>query len=657
MRHTVQLSIFTLLFVGVFSLSIKAGEQREIDSLKSLLENAKYDSNRVNLLNNLCWKYKYKDPAVALEYVNEALQLANTLRFVSGVAKSNNFLGIINLTQGNYDVAIELHLNSLRLYEKMTDKYGIGSSLVNLGVVYYYLDYLEKANEYYIKALNIWRELDIKKQIAGTYNNIAIVFREQKKYVESLDYYSRSLSIREDLNDKKGISECLNNIGTLHARLNEHKKAISYYKRSLIIDEERDDKMGISIILFNISELHYKQNDLKKAKKYLKRSLDIVDEIEADDMKKSIYESYANIYSKENRFEDAFKYHKLYSQIKDSLFNAESSQQIAEMETKYQSAKKEQEITLLNKENEINSLELSKKEAEVNKQRIIIFSSFGILIFAIIFGLLLYNRYLLKQKAHSLLQRKNKQITDSINYARRIQNAILPSDQLIHQCLPNSFVLFKPKSVVSGDFYWIHKHEHEIMFAALDCTGHGVPGAFMSMIGNTLLNEIVAEKEITKPSEVLKQLHAGVNKALNQENSRTSSKDGMDLAFCTLDPETLSLQYAGSHNPLYIIRNDKLQETLGDTLYIGDDRFGNDYTNHTLQVQKDDMIYLFTDGYPDQQGGPLNKKFYYQKFRKLLLDIHKKPMDDQKEHLDQAMADWMGVNEQIDDILVFGVKV
>jgi len=373
MRWIIQLSIFSLLFVGYFSHYTCATVQSEIDSLKSLLETAKYDTNRVHLLNKLCWKYKYKDPTIALEYVNEALKLAKKLVFNSGIAQGSNYLGIINLTQGNYDKAIELHLKSLQLYETSDNKYGIASSLVNLGVVYYYLDYLDKANEYYIRALNIWRKLDIKKQIAGIYNNIAIVFREQKKYVESLDYYSRSLSIREDIGDKKGISDCLNNLGTLHARLNDHNKAISYYQRSLKINDEIDYKMGVTASLFNISELHYKQDNLKKTKEYLKKSLEIANEVEAADMKEGIYESYANVYALEKNFKQAFKYYKMYSDIKDELFNEEKSKEIGKLEAKYEMEKKISEEKLRAKEQEILATEQKKRRDNLQYSGILIF--------------------------------------------------------------------------------------------------------------------------------------------------------------------------------------------------------------------------------------------------------------------------------------------
>ena len=401
----------------------------------------------------------------------------------------------------------------------------------------------------------------------------------------------------------------------------------------------------------------------------------------------NLYQNIASNYSKLKRHEKAYEYHQLYSQIKDSIFNEQSSKQIAEMQTKYETEKKVKEIELLKKENEI-------KDLAVSKQKLLRNSFIAGLALALALASLLYNRYRIKQKANALLEeqnqfisqqneeinvqkeqledsnqkleKRNKQITDSINYASRIQQSILPSGEFISKLLPDSFILFKPRDIVSGDFYWFSKKNNKILLAAVDCTGHGVPGAFMSMIGNTLLNEIINEKEVTKPADILEQLNSGIKKALHQndltagrQGQETHSDDGMDLSLISIDPEKRSLTFAGAKRPLFIASNGILNEIKGNVIGIGGSRKKTvkKFTQHEYSIKKSDTIYLFSDGYSDQFGGPDNTKFMTERFKRLLLDIHALPMDKQRQKLDNTIEEWKGESRQIDDILVIGVRI
>jgi PAS domain S-box-containing protein len=257
------------------------------------------------------------------------------------------------------------------------------------------------------------------------------------------------------------------------------------------------------------------------------------------------------------------------------------------------------------------------------------------------------------------IEKKNKAIRDSINYAKRIQHAMLPLREEIKSNLPDSFILFKPKDVVSGDFYWFSALGDDIFIAAADCTGHGVPGALMSMIGNSFLNEIVNEKKILEPAAILDTLRENIIKTLRQRGEESEAKDGMDISLCRISKKTLEMQFAGAFNPLYLIQNGELTEVKGDRFPIGytKGKEGIRFQNHNFQLKKGDLIYLFTDGYADQFGGPKEKKFMYKHFKETLLSIREKPMAGQKEVLDNAIEDWKGPLEQIDDILVIGCRV
>lgn len=252
-----------------------------------------------------------------------------------------------------------------------------------------------------------------------------------------------------------------------------------------------------------------------------------------------------------------------------------------------------------------------------------------------------------------------KHVTDSIKYAKRIQDAILPPESLIRKVLPNSFVLFRPKDIVSGDFYWIDSKSGKTMFGAIDCTGHGVPGAFMSIVGYNILKQVIANNENTSPAFILDMLNEGVSETLHHGMDVAQAKDGMDVAFCTIDFSTLELQYAGAYNPLYIVRNGQLTEIKADKfpigLFLGEEK--KKFTNHTVQLQQGDSIYIFSDGYADQFGGPKGKKFMISHFRNLLIQLSHLPIDQQKQTIIRTLNDWCGKLDQVDDILVVGLKI
>ncbi|MEA2107006.1 MAG: SpoIIE family protein phosphatase [Bacteroidota bacterium] len=262
------------------------------------------------------------------------------------------------------------------------------------------------------------------------------------------------------------------------------------------------------------------------------------------------------------------------------------------------------------------------------------------------------------EKQRDEIAEKNRSITDSIEYASRIQNAVLPSDDYARDILPEHFILFRPRDIVSGDFYWITKKDNLLVLIAADCTGHGVPGAFMSMLGVSFLNEIVNRHEITTASAILNQLRADVKKTLGQEGKEGEAKAGMDLALCIVDPDKMKLQYAGAYNPFYLFRNEELIEIKADRMPIGIYiKEKESFTNHEIDLQKGDVFYVFSDGFQDQFGGEDGSKFKTKKFKQLLLDIYHKPMSEQREILNKTIDQWRGKWEQVDDIIVMGVRV
>lgn len=258
-----------------------------------------------------------------------------------------------------------------------------------------------------------------------------------------------------------------------------------------------------------------------------------------------------------------------------------------------------------------------------------------------------------------LLAEQQKHIIDSIQYSKRLQNAILPTLDFVKELFPESFILYMPKDIISGDFYWFHRHNNKHYFSAIDCTGHGVPGALVSMVGQNWLNYAVKDLELEKPSDILDALNDGVMSTFKERDDETSVKDGMDLALCCIDYDNMKLEFAGAYNPVLVIRDGEATQIKGDKFPIGAFFRGvkGKFQNHVIDVKKGDTVYVYSDGYADQFGGEADFKFLTKRFRQLLLDIHQKPASQQRDILEKTIRDWMKGVEQIDDITVVGIKV
>ncbi len=259
---------------------------------------------------------------------------------------------------------------------------------------------------------------------------------------------------------------------------------------------------------------------------------------------------------------------------------------------------------------------------------------------------------------NEIIEEKNKSITDSINYAKRLQNAILPPKSIVNNILPSHFILYCPKDIVSGDFYWVSHHDTKFMVAAVDCTGHGVPGALLSVVGHNALHQTVNELGITQPSNVLDSMNTIIKNILHQDKE-SDIKDGMDMALCTFNKETMTLEYAGANNPLYIVSDKVLNIVKPSRLTVGsvEESVVAPPQNHSIKLKKGDCFYIFSDGYADQFGGPNNKKFKTSRLQELLVEIHDKPMQEQQQLVLDAFNSWKGKYEQVDDVLVIGIKV
>jgi serine phosphatase RsbU (regulator of sigma subunit) len=652
--------LFGPLVLLIINISfIIASSFQEIDSLKNLLPLLERDTNQVIVLNLLSEKLYKSQPDTALLYSEQALKLAEQLDYKRGVGKAYHNIGVVYYRNARYTESINYYVMAVKVLEEINDKNTLQKTYNNIGNVFFQQLNFDKAEEYYLASLRIKQENGDFLGMARSYNNLGSVSQNKKAYDKALDYYNSALTIMENLKDNEGKSQCLNNIGMIYIWKNEHKKALEILNEALAIKEELNDKIGIANTLNNIADIFYQMKEYGPAIEILNKSIALAKEMNAREVYKSAYEKLSQANSALGNYKSAYQYHTLYSQVKDSLLSEAQTKLTAEMEAKYENEKKEKENIELRSENDIRDMQ--------------IYALSGGFLLVIILSFVIYSGARQKQKANQLLsaqneeitfqktliEQKNKDITDSIQYAKRIQEAIYPSRQLVKRHLENSFILFKPKDIISGDFYWMATIENKILFAAVDCTGHGVPGALMSIVGCNGLNQAVNEHKLTKPSEILNQLNKTVNHTLNKKKGEVTLQDGMDIALCCFDKEKMMLEYAGAYNPLYLVRDNQLSEIKADRHAVGA-YIENEiklFTNNEIEVKPGDMVYVFSDGYADQFGGENGKKFTYKKFKDALNAISRKSTEEQRHSLQSTFEQWKAMHDQVDDVCVIGVRL
>jgi len=646
----------------------------------------------------------------ALEQFFKSLKIRKRLGDQEGMGDSYNNIGVIYWNQGNYDKAIEQFFKSLKIREKLGDQKGLADSYNNIGLIYSDLGNYGKALEQYDNSLEIREKLEDKKGLAGSYINIGIVYKNQKRYENALRQFFKSLKIRESIGDKEGIAMAFVNIGKIYKALasdsvyvrkegldtlkksnigiieNEYgsmsttkkeffTESLKYFLKAIYINEEIGSKAGIVENNLSIGDLYLKMGKNNESLPFLEQAALLAEEIGAKPELRNAYKYLSIAYEKAGEYEKALKCHNRYSDIKDSIFNKTSAENLNELQTKYETEKKEKEIELLNTENEVKELEVGKQKGLRN------FSIFGLGL-VILIAFLFYNRFKIKQKANILLQsqnnqinsqkseleivnkelgKKNKSISESINYAQRIQESIMPTANHLHELFPDSFMFYKAKDVVSGDFPFIIKNGENIFVAAVDCTGHGVPGAMMSMIGNFLLNDIISENSQLLPGEVLNRLHTGVLKTLKQEEN-LESQDGMDIALCKINSSKKTIDFAGAHRPLFFMSNGVIQELKGNRFPIGGTQYSRrgkeiNFVNHQLNFKQEDSIYIFSDGLTDQIGGSAKRKFGTKQIQEIIVTNNNKTMKDIGNMFNKSFNDWQGKGNQLDDVLMIGIRV
>jgi len=622
----------------------------------------KYKQELSSALNNMGSAYnKIGNSKKALECHYSSLKIKKEIGNKKGMAYSYNNIGYIYSNQANVPKALENYHKSLKIRTEIGDKKGMAGSMINLGIIYYHQDDIRQALKFFNKSVQLLKEIGDTRRIAYSYINIGHIYANQGKKDLAIKYFQESLKIYKQMNHVRGIADVYNNMGSVYFKQKNIAQALKYYQQALDIYLSIGRKQGISKTYNNIAICYLEQKQYSKAVIYATKALSIA---KTTDIKvgirnaaKTMYQCYQAL----GKDSDALQMYQLFIEVRDQVLSEANQKEAIRQEFKYEYEKQAIADSIQAAEaKKVMDAQILAQKAQISKEETQRYALYAGVALLILFGGFMYNRFRITYKQKLIIEKqklevddKNKKILDSIKYAKRIQSAILPAPQVVKEYLKESFILYKPKDIVAGDFYWMEQQNENVLFAAADCTGHGVPGAMVSVVCNNGLNRSVREYGLKEPGEILDKTREIVIHEF--EKSDEEVQDGMDVALCSIHGN--ELKYAGAHNPLWIIRNGKIIETKANKQPIGVYDQPKPFTTHTITIQKNDTIYIFSDGYVDQFGGAKGKKFKIKAFRELILSIQGQQMEKQKMMLEEAFNQWKGELEQIDDVCIIGLKV
>lgn len=698
--------IFFILLIFLCGQKLQS-QNREIDSINNLFNQKNNDKIAAELYYQLSEYYGAVNLDTTIYLCNKSIKLADeqlqkelsedeVKSFLKTKASALNNKGYYYRQKGVISLALNYFFKSLAIRKHIDDKKGIAESFSNIGYVYNNIGEVTKALSFHTKSLKIRQSINDFRGQATSLNRIAVIYAEQaekltekknskslinKKINQALGYHYKSLSLRQKLGDKEKYAESLNSIGLVHFSImkelvkehidadsikKESERVNKYFTNSFKLRTAIADQKGIAECLNNLAKLNLFNNQNNIAKKYALESLSIAQKIGFPEQIRNAASCLNQIYEREGSVEAAYKMFKLFILMRDSLQNYSTVQK--QFQDDFKRKLEADSLKMVKQEKKLAHTQL--KQEQSYRWYLITF-----VILIGVFGVMAYKRYKITikqnrvinmqhqavEKQRNQIALKNEEILASINYAKRIQATILPSERKILKNIPNSFVLYLPKDIISGDFYWIEAdsvNPHIVYFAVCDCTGHGVPGALVSLVCSNALNRAVKEIGLKQPSLILDCAADLIIENFSKNNKVDDEiKDGMDVALCSLNTQTGLLSFAGANNPIWIIKeNNSLEVLKGNKQPIGKTENRLPFTNHTYQLSNNDTVYLFTDGYADQFGGDNGKKLQRVRFKELIEKISNLPLPQQQQELLNFFETYKGKFEQIDDVCVMAVK-
>jgi serine phosphatase RsbU (regulator of sigma subunit) len=656
------------IFISLFSLSANFLFAQNIDSLLKALPQTK-DTNRVKTLLEISGYYNNKENDKALEYSLRALEAAKKTNNPKFIARANVLVGNDYNSMGDYSNAIEYLIKGFGIYEKAKNYRGASRAANAIGNMYLGQGNNRKAKEYYSIVVHYAKILKDPYVESLGYLGYSNVYSKTGDLKNALTYIDKCCAGFKEANREFEYLASVINKASILNELKQHEQALNTFMGCLPEIEKLGDKYFLSTNYMGIGSTLTSLGRGKEALSYLRKARTINTELNALDDLKSIFKNMSAAHRSLGHSDSAYYYLNRYVILNDSLFEIENQQQINELEAKYQTQKKDAEIKEQHAKLLTQTTQIKLRDEKEAKDALFRNGLIVVLVLTVGFLGFVYRSNIQKKKAYlqvsqqkNIIQQKNTEILDSIEYAKRIQRTLLASDSFLQKQLNDHFILYKPKDIVSGDFYWAAEIVDEsgnknFMLCTADCTGHGVPGAFMSLLCISFLNEITRDSRIIKPNEVFTKLKREIVLSLNPDEA-IQTQDGMDAVLCKFDFNNMKMQMACANNPVIIIRKEEIIEIRPDKNPIGkNERTGYDYTLHSIDLKKGDQVYTFTDGYADQFGGQSGKKFKYKQFKKMIFDNRHLSMAEQKSKLESVIESWKGNLEQLDDILVIGIKV
>jgi serine phosphatase RsbU (regulator of sigma subunit) len=652
---------FLVLMLLLFSSALFAQDKERLHHNLHALDTASSDTLKIRLLDIIGWDTSYENLAVGLKYSQEALTLSDKINYKKGIIHACNTIGTIYQDMGDSPKAIAYHLRGLKLAEETEEKVAIIKACMNISIVYSSQDNHKEAIRYLLRSKNIAEQTRDTFSLAAVLSNLAasyLYFPDSVK--KSVETYELALELAYHTKNPYEIGNTMGGMSRAYLSVGDTAKSDMYMQRALKIMDSLKIYYSYSQLTLNYASMLNERGYYTKAEKLLMEALAIFRSIGMAEAEREMWSGLADVYENSGQYEKSIYALKRYTKMKDSLTSENALRHQRELETLYQTEKTNNENASL------------KKDATLNNT--ILIALIGGCLLLLLFLFVLYNRSQLRKKTNvqlekqnAIIEEKNKDITDSINYARKIQDAILPPPGLMKLRFSDAFVFYRPRDIVSGDFWWSTEKNGKFVVACADCTGHGVPGGFMSVMSAAFLSEIVNEKGITEPDMILSHLRRKVISALNKspennsteiaESSKEEVKDGMDIVVCTFSDGD-EFQFACANNPLWIVSNNTVTVFPADKYPVG--VYHGEMKPFTLQsakIKKGDMIYIFTDGFADQFGGEDGKKFKYKPFQELLVSVSSLPGKEQHTKMDVTFDKWKGNLEQVDDVLVVGIRI
>jgi serine phosphatase RsbU (regulator of sigma subunit) len=628
------------------------------ESLLDELVSARADTSLMRINLAIADDLLFTHPDTVDFFLGRSFTLAEKLRDTSVLAKANNLQGIAQSIRGRDLTALEHYQKSLGFYEALNDSLGMANLVNNIGTIYSKMGNDSAAIAHYKESYRMKEGMGLEKKQALNLFNIATSFNTLRQF-DSAMWYTQKLN---DLHARAGevFIEPYPILAQIFLEREQYDSALHYYQLYYDAEVKQQDAHFVQTAALGLVRSHLGLESFNEAERILNMIEPEAKYYSFSEHILEIYELRAELYNLKGEYNKAFAWQKKAIAFKDSVDQTNNASRLQELSVRYEAAKRDKELI---------EKDLIISEQDASRKAIIITATIiGIAVLTIICLIVLF--LVRNRKQNKLLNMQNKEIDEqrqkiisSINYAKKIQSSMLIPEEGIRRHFPDSFVYFKPKDIVSGDFYWFTELGDKIMLSTIDCTGHGVPGAFMSLIANSKLNKVVKEKGIHDPAKILSEVHREIVESLNQ-NGAEMAQDGMDMSLCLIDKKQRRILYAGAQNSIFLINGESLEEIKADTISIGGTAFegkrkldGQAFSTKELHYDLGTYLFMFTDGYLDQFGGEENKKFNKGRFRKLMLEVTQKGITHAKSHIEQKFEDWRKNNPQIDDVLIIGARL